>query len=116
MIRIEGGEFRMGSEDFYPEERPVRRVRVEAFEIDPYPVTNEEFAQFVDASGYVTVAERPIDASQYPGALPELCVPGSLVFVGPTARWIYATGPNGGSGRRAHPGANRSGKTRRSTA
>ncbi len=80
MIRIEGGEFRMGSEDFYPEERPVRRVRVEAFEIDPYPVTNEEFAQFVDASGYVTVAERPIDASQYPGALPELCVPGSLVF------------------------------------
>jgi formylglycine-generating enzyme len=80
MIRIEGGEFEMGSRDFYPEERPVRRVRVETFEIDPYLVTNEEFAQFVDATGYVTLAERPIDPAQYPGAIPELCVPGSLIF------------------------------------
>jgi sulfatase modifying factor 1 len=79
-IRIEGGEFTMGSQDFYPEERPLRRVRVESFAIDPYPVTNAQFARFVDETGYVTVAERPIDPSQYPGAIEELCVPGSLVF------------------------------------
>jgi formylglycine-generating enzyme len=84
MVRIRGGEFAMGSNDFYPEERPVRRVRVAAFEIDRYTVTNEEFARFVEATGHVTVAERPIDASLYPGAIPELCVPGSLVFQ-PTA-------------------------------
>lgn len=80
MIRVEGGEFAMGSADFYPEERPVRRVQVETFKIDPCPVTNKEFARFVETTGYVTVAERPIDPAQYPGAIPELCVPGSLVF------------------------------------
>lgn len=80
MVRLAGGEFTMGSNDFYPEERPVRRARVGAFAIDPYPVTNVEFARFVDATGYVTLAERPIDPEQYPGAIPELCVPGSLVF------------------------------------
>jgi len=80
MIRIAGGDFAMGSNDFYPEERPVRRVAVDAFEIDPHPVTNEQFATFVRAEQYVTVAERPIDPKDYPGAIPELCVPGSLVF------------------------------------
>ncbi|HKE37034.1 MAG TPA: SUMF1/EgtB/PvdO family nonheme iron enzyme, partial [Candidatus Baltobacteraceae bacterium] len=80
MVRIAGGEFAMGSVDFYPEERPIRRVAVDAFEIDPYPVTNAEFAKFADATGYITVAERPIDPKDYPGAIPELCVPGSLVF------------------------------------
>jgi sulfatase modifying factor 1 len=78
--RIEGGEFLMGSNDFYPEERPVRCVRVESFAIDRCPVANAEFARFVEVTGYVTVAERPIDPAQYPGAIPELCVPGSLVF------------------------------------
>ena len=77
---IQGGEFTMGSENFYPEERPTRRVRVESFSIDRYPVTNAHFARFIDETGYVTVAERPIDPAQYPGAIPELCVPGSLVF------------------------------------
>jgi formylglycine-generating enzyme required for sulfatase activity len=80
MVAIQGGEFLMGSNDFYPEERPARRVRVEAFAIDCCPVTNAEFARFVDATGYVTVAERPIDPALYPGASPELCVPGSAVF------------------------------------
>jgi formylglycine-generating enzyme len=80
MVRIDGGEFAMGSNDFYPEERPVRRVAVDTFEIDRYPVTNAEFARFVEATGYVTVAERPIDPADYPGAIPELCVPGALVF------------------------------------
>ena len=80
IVEIKGGEFLMGSNDFYPEERPARRVRVESFAIDCSPVTNAEFARFVDATGYVTVAERPIDPAQYPGASPELCVPGSAVF------------------------------------
>jgi hypothetical protein len=80
IVAIKGGEFLIGSDDFYPEERPARRVRVESFAIDCYPVTNAEFARFVDATGYVTVAERPIDPAQYPGASPELCVPGSAVF------------------------------------
>lgn len=80
MVHVAGGEFAMGSTDFYPEERPVRRISVDSFSIDRYPVTNEEFSRFVDATGYVTVAERPIDPKDYPGAIPELCVPGSLVF------------------------------------
>ena len=80
IVQIQGGEFLMGSNDFYPEERPARRVRVESFAIDCWPVTNAEFAKFVEATGYLTVAERPIDPAQYPGANPELCVPGSAVF------------------------------------
>jgi sulfatase modifying factor 1 len=79
-VEIKGGEFLMGSNDFYPEERPARRVRVESFTIDRSPVTNAEFSRSVDATGHVTVAERPIDQTQYPGASPELCVPGSAVF------------------------------------
>ncbi|HTZ54335.1 MAG TPA: formylglycine-generating enzyme family protein [Candidatus Acidoferrum sp.] len=79
-VPIDGGEFTMGSVDFYPEERPFRRMRVESFTIDRYPVTNAAFAHFVDETGYVTVAERPIDPAQYPGAIEDLCVPGSLVF------------------------------------
>src|ERR1700678_761039 len=79
-VEIKGGESLMGSEDFYPEERPLRRIGVETFAIDCCPVTNTEFAKFVEATGYVTVAERPIDPALYPGASPELCVPGSAVF------------------------------------
>ena len=48
---IPGGAFLMGSEDFYPEERPVREVHVDGFSIDRYPVTNEQFARFVTATG-----------------------------------------------------------------
>ena len=79
-VAIKGGEFVMGSNDFYPEERPSRRVHVESFTIDCFPVTNAEFRKFVEATGHVTVAERPIDPAQYPGADPQLCVPGSAVF------------------------------------
>jgi len=79
MMRIEGGEFAMGSNDFYPEERPVRRAEAGAFFIDRHP-TNEQFSRFAGETGYVTLAERPIDPAQYPGAIPEMCVPGSLVF------------------------------------
>ena len=80
MVWIEGGEFLMGSEDFYPEERPVRRVEVDGFWIDEHPVTASDFRRFVRETGYVTVAERPLDPADYPDADPDLLVPGSLVF------------------------------------
>jgi formylglycine-generating enzyme required for sulfatase activity len=80
MMFVPGGTFRMGSEDFYPEERPVHRVAVDGFWIDPLQVTVAEFARFVDATGYVTLAERPLDPADYPDADPSLLVPGSLVF------------------------------------
>lgn len=80
MCWIDGGEFAMGSERFYPEEAPVRRVRVDGFWIDETPVTNAEFARFVAESGHVTLAEIAPDPRDYPGMLPELAQPGSLVF------------------------------------
>jgi formylglycine-generating enzyme required for sulfatase activity len=80
MVRIPAGEFSMGSDSFYPEERPVRRVAVEEFWIDRYAVTVAEFRRFVKATGHVTVAERPLDPADYPDADPRLLVPGSLVF------------------------------------
>ena len=58
MVWIPGGTFRMGSEKFYVEERPVHEVAVDGFWIDRYPVTNEQFARFVAETGYLTVAER----------------------------------------------------------
>ena len=80
LVRIPGGEFVMGSERHYPEERPVRKVRVRPFRMDAYPVTNRRFAGFVEATGYVTLAERPPDPAVYAGARPEDLVPGALVF------------------------------------
>ena len=59
MIWIPGGSFRMGSNDFYREERPVRAETVQGFWIDPFPVTNADFRKFVSATGYVTACERP---------------------------------------------------------
>jgi sulfatase modifying factor 1 len=83
MVQIAGGTFRMGSDGHYPDEAPARQVRVDAFRIDRTPVTNRLFRAFVDATGYVTVAEKPPDAKDYPGALPEMLRPGSMVFVPP---------------------------------
>jgi formylglycine-generating enzyme required for sulfatase activity len=80
MIRLPGGEFAMGSEAFYPEERPVRRVRVDGFRIDRTPVTNRQFAEFVAATGYRTLAEIAPDPADYPGLSQEMAQPGSLVF------------------------------------
>jgi formylglycine-generating enzyme required for sulfatase activity len=80
MVRLAGGSFLMGSEDFYPEEGPVRQVEVEGFWIDERPVTVADFRRFVKATGYVTVAERPLDEADYPDADPEALVPGALVF------------------------------------
>jgi len=70
----------MGSEDFYPEERPVHPVSVDGFWIDEHPVTAAEFRGFVRETAYVTLAERPLDPELYPDADPEQLTPGSLVF------------------------------------
>ncbi len=80
---IPGATFRMGSDDHYPEEAPAHVVTVDGFWMDRYTVTNREFERFVRATGYVTLAERPVDPALYPGAQPELLVPSSVLFVKP---------------------------------
>jgi formylglycine-generating enzyme len=111
MIEIPAGTFRMGSNEHYPEEAPVHAVTVDGFRIDRAPVTNDQFAAFVKATGHVTFAEIPPKAEDYPGAKRELLVPGSLVFVKPPgpvdmrnfnnwwkfvagADWRHPRGPN----------------------
>jgi len=80
MAWIPGGVFRMGSDRHYPEEAPAHLVSVHAFWIDVHAVTNADFTRFVDATGYVTSAERSADPNDYPGAKPELLVPSSVMF------------------------------------
>lgn len=121
MVWIPAGQFQMGSADFYPEERPVRSVDVDGFWIDQHPVTVNEFRRFVKATGYLTVAERPPEADDYPDADPALLVSGSLVFhktAGPVdlgdyrnwwswtpgADWRHPEGPHSNvDGRQRHP-------------
>jgi formylglycine-generating enzyme len=112
MRRIPGGPFLMGSEDFYPEEGPVHKVSVGAFWMDEHPVTVAEFRRFVGATGYVTVAERPLDPAGFPGADPAALVPGSLVFRrtdGPVDLrdhsnwWRYVPGASWRDGDDDHP-------------
>jgi formylglycine-generating enzyme len=101
MVWVEGGGFTMGSDDHYPEEAPAHRVAVDGFWIDRTPVTNEQWARFVEATGHVTFAEQTPGAADYPGAKPELLVPASMMFVKPTRRvdltnhynwWTYVPG------------------------
>ena len=70
----------MGSDAHYAEEAPARPVEVSAFRIQRTAVTNAAYAEFVAATGYVTVAERPLDPADFPGAPAENLVPGSMVF------------------------------------
>ncbi|OBJ55252.1 formylglycine-generating enzyme family protein [Mycobacterium sp. 1423905.2] len=112
LVELPGGTFRMGSTSFYPEEAPIHTVAVEPFAIERHPVTNAQFAEFVAATGYMTVAEQPIDPALYPGADPvDLCA-GAMVFrptAGPvdlrnwrqwwaweaSAYWRFPFGPQG---------------------
>jgi sulfatase modifying factor 1 len=103
MVWIPGGDFVMGSDKFYREERPARRETVGGFWIDPHPVTNAEFHSFVAATGYLTASERAPDPAMYPDADPSFLVPGSLVFAKPSgpvdlrdyrAWWAYVPGAN----------------------
>src|SRR5215472_6360441 len=84
MVRLPGGTFRLGSDSHYPEEAPVHRVTVSPFLIDRTPVTNRQFRKFIEATGYITLAEIAPDPKNYPGALPRMLKPGSLVFTPPT--------------------------------
>ncbi len=101
MVSVPGGTFRMGSDSHYAEEAPAHNVRVDGFLIDRHAVTNADFRKFVDATGYVTLAERPADPSLYPGAKPEMLVPSSVMFARPQGRvdlrnhynwWAYVAG------------------------
>ena len=113
MVLVPGGTFAMGSDEFYPEERPAHPVRVSPFLLERAPVTVAQFARFVDAAGYVTVAERRPDPQAYPEVDPRLLVPGALVFTGtagpvplhdPSLWWSFVPGA---SWRRPHgPAAN----------
>ena len=80
MVAIPRGEFTMGSDRHYPEEAPAHRVAVDGFWMDRHTVTNKEFRRFVDETGYVTSAEKPANAADYPGAKPEMLVPSSVMF------------------------------------
>jgi formylglycine-generating enzyme len=110
LLRIEGGEFTMGSDGHYREEAPAHRVHVDSFWIGATTVTNRQYEEFVEATGYVTVAERPLDPAGFRGAPPENLVPGSMVFTGtpgpvnlrhlsqwwawtPGASWRHPMGP-----------------------
>jgi len=112
MVWIPGGEFSMGAQDppdmndavgmqATTDSRPVHRVFVDGFWMDETEVTNQQFAAFVKATGYVTVAERRPRAEDFPGAPPENLVAGSVVFAPPSQAvplndhfqwWSYAPG------------------------
>ncbi len=84
MVWIPGDTFKMGAEiASYPEEGPVHTVGVTGFWMDKYPVTNQQFEVFVNATGYVTFAEKAPKAEDYPNADPSLLVPGSALFIKP---------------------------------
>jgi formylglycine-generating enzyme len=83
MVALPGGTFRMGSDRHYPEEAPAHSVAVSPFRIDRTPVTNRQFRRFVEATGYISVAEIAPDPKDYPGALAQMLKPGSLVFAPP---------------------------------
>jgi formylglycine-generating enzyme len=121
MVFIAGDRFLMGSDKHYSEEAPSHQETVGDFWMDKYEVTNGQFAKFVDATGYVTVAQRPPDPKDYPGAKPDLLQPASVVFRKPGGRvdlrnhfnwWTYIAGadwrhPEGPessiAGREHHP-------------
>jgi sulfatase modifying factor 1 len=113
MVWIPAGEFSMGSTDplARPDESPVHRVALDGFWIDATEVTNAQFARFVEATGYKTVAERPVDweelKKQLPPGTPKpddaMLQPGSLVFTPPSQPvdlrqvqlwWTWTTGAN----------------------
>jgi sulfatase modifying factor 1 len=115
MVWIPGGEFSMGTNDptkmacdgaghdAMPDARPVHRVAVDGFWMDATDVTNEQFERFIKATGYITDAERKPKPEDFPGAAPELLVPGSIVFTATAqpvpldnflAWWRYEPGAN----------------------
>jgi formylglycine-generating enzyme required for sulfatase activity len=131
MVWIPGGEFTMGTDSDvgWADEKPAHRVRVHGFWMDETDVTNAQFRTFVEATGYVTTAEKPVDAEEIlkqsppgtPPPPPEKLVPGSLVFTPPSgpvslkdfsqwwkwtpgANWQHPEGPGSSiDGKDDHP-------------
>ena len=122
MVRLSPGRFVMGSPDpRFPDAKPLHTVSIDGFCMDRCLVTNDQFARFVRATGYVTVAERRPDPAQFPGVPPEKLVPGAVVFVPPShpvplddasrwqryvpgANWRHPLGPRSGlAGKGDHP-------------
>jgi sulfatase modifying factor 1 len=113
MVWIPGGEFSMGAQDppdmdmvgmkATVDSRPIHRVYVDGFFMDKTDVTNAQFAEFVKATGYVTIAERTPTAQDFPGAPPENLFAGGVVFSPPSHQvslnnhfqwWSYVKGAN----------------------
>ena len=102
MLWIPGGEFSMGSDaaadslcdvaGITRDAQPIHRVQVDGFWMDATEVTNAQFAAFIQATGYVTIAERPLDPANFPGAPQHLLVPGSAVFT-PSAGAVHLRNP-----------------------
>lgn len=84
-VFIQGGTYKKGSAEHYAEERPVKQVSISAFLIDPHEVTNRQFAEFIAATGYVTIAELTPDPADHPDIPLQLLKPGSAVFESPLA-------------------------------
>lgn len=100
MVFIKGGTFLMGSDEF-EDSKPVHKVSVRDFWMDEHEVTNEQFAAFVSATGYVTVAERALKPEDFPDVPADRLVPGSAVFTAPKEKvslndplqwWQYVNG------------------------
>jgi formylglycine-generating enzyme len=104
MVWIAGGTFWMGCEDCQmPDALPLHLVTVDGYWMDETPITNAQFETFIKATGYRTTAERYPDPKDFPGADPEMLVPGSAVFTPPAADvpmdnhlqwWRYVPGAN----------------------
>ncbi|MEI8058199.1 MAG: formylglycine-generating enzyme family protein [Actinomycetes bacterium] len=121
LVPIPAGTFQMGSDEHYAEESPARDVEVGGFLIARAAVTNAHYAAFVTATGYLTVAERPLNPADFPNAPAANLVPGSMVFSGtpgpvdlrhlsqwwtwtPGASWRHPEGPGSDVEHRAeHP-------------
>ncbi len=100
MQLIKGGSFEMGSTTF-EDSKPLHHVTIKSFWMDEHEVTNRQFEKFVAATGYATVAERPLNPKDYPGVAADKLVPGSAVFMPPTHKvalqdayewWVYTAG------------------------
>ncbi|OBF26140.1 formylglycine-generating enzyme family protein [Mycobacterium sp. ACS4331] len=121
LVHLPGATFRMGSTSFYPDEAPIHTVTVGPLAVERHPVTNAQFAEFVAATGYLTLAERPLDPVDYPGVAEADLAPGALVFTPtegpvdlrdwrqwwrwvPGASWRHPFGPHSSlDGRDDHP-------------
>ena len=93
MVFIKGGNFDMGSNDF-GDALPVHKVTVNNFWMDEHEVTNKQFAAFVKATGYITIAERKLNPADYPGVTLSKLVAGSAVFV-PPLKQVSLEDPSG---------------------